>query len=109
MFWACQFYIQPQHFAVAIPKIKRHVKLCVSNFWDYPFLKQKKQQRAPEPVSDFLTTPASRAAFEKELRELYENATWNEINKAIDWGMEVMEKPYDKKLFLQKIRIKLED
>ena len=72
------------------------------------FLK-KKQSQPSTPTSDFLQTPESRAAFEKELRDLYENATWNEINKAIDWGMEVMEKPYDKKLFLQKIRVKLED
>ena len=72
------------------------------------FLKKKQSQEPPE-ISDFLTTPESRAAFEKELRDLYENATWNEINKAIDWGMEVMEKPYNKKLFLQKIRVKLED
>ena len=72
------------------------------------FLKQKQKTENTE-TSDFLTTPESRAAFEKELRDLYENATWNEINNAIDWGMEVMEKPYDKKTFLQKIRIKLED
>ena len=72
------------------------------------FLKQKQSQN-PQPTNNFLQTPESRAAFEKELRDLYENATWNEINKAIDWGMEVMEKPYDKKLFLQKIRVKLED
>ncbi|MBQ4472526.1 MAG: hypothetical protein II942_04735 [Alphaproteobacteria bacterium] len=72
------------------------------------FLKKKQSQQTPE-ASDFLETPESRSAFEKELRDLYENATWNEINKAIDWGMEVMEKPYNKKLFLQKIRVKLED
>lgn len=72
------------------------------------FLKQKQSQQSQE-ISDFLATSASREAFEKELRELYENATWNEIKKAVDWGMEVMERPYDKKLFLQKIRIKLED
>jgi len=72
------------------------------------FLKQK-QSNQSESGDGFLETPESRQALEKELRELYENATWNEINKAIDWGMEVMEKPYDKKLFLQKIRIKLED
>ena len=72
------------------------------------FLKQK-QSKIPQETNDFLQTPESRAAFEKELRDLYENATWNEINKAIDWGMEVMEKPYTKKTFLQKIRVKLED
>ena len=72
------------------------------------FLKQKQAENT-DSEQRFLETPESRTAFEKELRDLYENATWNEINKAIDWGMEVMEKPYDKKLFLQKIRIKLED
>ena len=70
---------------------------------------EQKQSHTDTNTSDFLVTPESRAAFEKELRELYENATWNEINKAIDWGMEVMDKPYDKQLFLKKIRIKLED
>ena len=76
------------------------------------FLKQKQAEAGsgtPTKSTGFLETPESRSAFEKELRELYENATWNEINHAIDWGMEVMEKPYDKKLFLQKIRVKLED
>lgn len=72
------------------------------------FIKQKQTNISPQQ-NDFLTTPQSRSAFEKELRELYENATWNEINKAIDWGMETMEKPYNKDLFLKKIRIKLED
>ena len=72
------------------------------------FLKQK-QPSKPTETSGFLETSESRSAFEKELRDLYENATWNEISKAIDWGMEVMEKPYDKKTFLQKIRVKLED
>ena len=72
------------------------------------FLKQKHSNEATD-TAGFLETPESRTAFEKELRELYENATWNEINKAIDWGMEVMEKPYNKKTFLQKIRVKLED
>ena len=74
------------------------------------FLKQKQsEQNFPTSGAAFLETPESRQAFEKELRDLYENATWNEIQKAIDWGMEVMEKPYNKKTFLQKIRIKLED
>lgn len=72
------------------------------------FLNQKHSEET-SVSSGFLETQESRAAFEKELRDLYENATWNEINKAIDWGMEIMEKPYDKKLFLQKIRVKLED
>ena len=73
------------------------------------FLKNKQQEQNVSTTKGFLETPESRTAFEKELRELYENATWNEINKAIDWGMEVMDRPYDKKIFLQKIRVKLED
>ena len=46
------------------------------------FLKQKQNQQAQEQ-SDFLETSASREAFEKELRELYENATWNKIRGLI--------------------------
>lgn len=73
------------------------------------FTAKRQTEHEESQATLFLTTEASREAFAKELRELYENATWNEINRAIDWGMEVMEKPYDKKLFLQKIRVKLED
>ena len=73
------------------------------------FTAERQAERDKPHAMGFLETPESRQAFEKELRDLYENATWNEINKAIEWGMEVMEKPYDKKLFLQKIRVKLED
>lgn len=73
------------------------------------FTAERQAEKDKPHAGGFLETAESRAAFEKELRELYENATWNEINKAIDWGMEVMEKPYEKKTFLQKIRVKLED
>ena len=73
------------------------------------FTAERQAEQDKPHKGGFLTTSESRAAFEKELRDLYENATWIEINRAIDWGMEVMEKPYDKKLFLQKIRVKLED
>ena len=72
------------------------------------FLKQKQSEHNTS-TSGFLETQESRSAFEKELRDLYENATWSEISTAIDWGMEIMEHPYDKKTFLQKIRVKLED
>ncbi len=73
------------------------------------FAAEKQAERDKPHLEGFLATVESRLAFEKELRELYENATLIEINRAIDWGMEVMEKPYDKKTFLQKIRVKLED
>ncbi len=74
------------------------------------FMAEKQKEKAPETAPKlFLSTPESRTTFEMELRALYENATLSEIARAVDWGMENMEKPYDKKLFLQKIRVKLED
>ena len=72
------------------------------------FIKQKNNQSLPES-NDFLMTEKSKEQFANELRSLYENATWPEIYRAIDWVMEICEKPYDKKLTLEKIRIKLED
>jgi len=76
------------------------------------FMKQKKsseQAVSEERSDDFLMTEKSKEAFANELRSLYENATWPEIYRAIDWVMEICEKPYDKKVVLAKIRIKLED
>ena len=75
------------------------------------FMKQKESQN-PTKVNesnDFLLTEQSKEQFANELRSLYENATWPEIYKAIDWVKEQCEKPYDKKVILTKIRIKLED
>ncbi|MBP5344450.1 MAG: hypothetical protein J6Y85_05215 [Alphaproteobacteria bacterium] len=70
-----------------------------------------KQKRTQESVigDDFLVTEKSKEQFAQELRKLYENATWPEIYRAIDWVMENNGKPYDKKIILEKIRIKLED
>ena len=73
------------------------------------FAAERQAERDKPHEGGFLETEQSREAFAKELRELYENATWIEINRAIDWGMETLEKPYDKKTFLAKIRVKLED
>ena len=68
------------------------------------------QKQKAEPVaSDFLTTPASREAFIRELKMMYDNATNMEIEKALDWVMEQMPAPYDKQQVLKKIRVKLED
>jgi len=72
------------------------------------FIKQKNIQNV-DVSDDFLMTEKSKEQFAQELRSLYENATWPEIYRAIDWVMEVCEKPYEKKQILEKIRIKLED
>ena len=75
------------------------------------FMKQKKstESTSSDEVEAFLSTEKSREQFAHELRTLYENATWSEIYKAIDWVIENCEPPYDKKNILTKIRIKLED
>ena len=70
---------------------------------------QKKNNQTVLAADDFLMTEKSKEQFAQELRSLYENATWPEIYRAIDWVMDTCEKPYDKKLVLEKIRIKLED
>ena len=72
------------------------------------FMKQREPASTEAPEA-FLTTEKSREQFAKELRSLYENASWPEIYKAIDWVMNACDAPYDKKIVLQKIRIKLED
>ena len=72
------------------------------------FTAQKEAQQS-QKLPTFLSTSALRESFEKEVRDLYENATWVEIRRAIDWGIEHIDPPYDKKQFLEKIRIKLED
>ena len=71
------------------------------------FMAQK--QKAEPKGNDFLTTPASRESFVRELKMMYDNATNMEIEKALDWVMEQLPAPYDKKQVLQKIRVKLED
>jgi len=68
----------------------------------------QKQKEEPEE-NNFLTTPASRETFMRELKMMYDNATNMEIEKALDWVMEQLPAPYDKKQVLQKIRVKLED
>ena len=68
------------------------------------------QKQKTEPVAnDFLTTSASREAFVRELKMMYDNATNMEIEKALDWVMEQLPAPYDKQQVLKKIRVKLED
>lgn len=50
-----------------------------------------------------------RESLKKELRNLYENATINEIERAIDYGLEKLGNSCNKKEFLKTVRIKLED
>ena len=71
------------------------------------FMAQKQKTESAE--NGFLTTSASREAFIRELKMMYDNATNMEIEKALDWVMEQLPAPYDKKQVLQKIRVKLED
>ncbi len=71
------------------------------------FMAQKQKEEATE--DHFLMTPASREAFVRELKMMYENATNSEIERTLDWVMEQLTAPYDKKQVLQKIRVKLED
>ena len=71
------------------------------------FMAQK--QKPENNENDFLITPASREAFVRELKMMYDNATNMEIEKALDWVMEQMSAPYDKQQVLKKIRVKLED
>lgn len=71
------------------------------------FMAQK--QKTENTESGFLTTPTSREDFVRELKMMYDNATNMEIEKALDWVMEQLPAPYDKKQVLQKIRVKLED
>lgn len=68
----------------------------------------QKQKTAPS-TNDFLTTEASREAFVRELKMMYDNATNMEIEKALDWVTEQMSAPYDKQQVLKKIHVKLED
>ncbi len=68
----------------------------------------QKQKSEPEN-NHFLATPESRENFIRELKIMYDNATNMEIEKALDWVMEQLAAPYDKKQVLQKIRVKLED
>lgn len=45
----------------------------------------------------------------KNLKIQYMNATQREVEKAIDFACEKLEKPYDKKEFMKILRVKLED
>lgn len=44
-----------------------------------------------------------------DCRHLYENATKTEIERAINRTLDELDKPYDKKQFMKKIRVYLED
>ena len=73
------------------------------------FMDKKESEKQVPQSEDFLMSEQSVEKFANELRGIYENATWPEIYKAIDWVKETCEKPYDKNMVLKKIRIKLED
>ena len=73
------------------------------------FMKAKKQEEKLETDKGFLVDEKSVEQFANELRSLYENATWQEIYKAIDWIKETQDAPYDKNTVMKKIRVRLED
>lgn len=73
------------------------------------FLKTKQPEIPTDEDILMLDTPAQVDAFTAFLRREYENATTTEIDRALRQGQESLEKPYNKKLFLKKIRVKLED
>lgn len=53
--------------------------------------------------------PQTRARLFEECRRLYENATKQEIDRAIDRALEELETPYEKEQFMKKLRARLED
>ncbi len=73
---------------------------------------ESKQQQTKIPASDnilTLDTPEQEERLFEILRKLYENATRLEIERAVRSVADQMEKPYDKEMFMKKIRVKLED
>lgn len=73
------------------------------------FMQNKQPVQSEEQDILNLDTPALYDAFFDYLRKEYENATRVEIERAITQVENACEKPYNKKEFLKKIRIKLED
>ncbi len=67
------------------------------------------QHPKTQKEDSFLQTFDSREKFLRELKMLYENATNNEIEKALDGVLSQQTPPYDKDQILKKIRPKLED
>ena len=67
------------------------------------------QHPKAQTENSFLQTLESREKFLRELKMLYENATNNEIEKALDSVLSQQTPPYDKNQILKKIRPKLED
>lgn len=75
------------------------------------FIKSR-QKQSEAPKSDAilaLDTPDQEERLFDILRKLYENATRLEIERAVRTVQEQMQKPYDKDIFMKKIRVKLED
>lgn len=53
--------------------------------------------------------PQTRNQLFDECRRLYENATKQEIERAIDRALDELESPYNKEQFMKKLRTRLED
>ncbi len=78
-------------------------------FEDAQAFMQSKQHTDEQPKDWNPQDEKTREALFKECRELYDNATKQEIERAIDRVLEALEPPYDKAIFMKKLRIYLED
>lgn len=72
------------------------------------FMKNRKPAENTTAVLN-LSTPESYATLFAECRHLYENATKQEIERAIEQTREELSPPYPHDVFMKKIRVKLED
>lgn len=71
------------------------------------FMKNKQ----PDPATEVWNplNPQTRAQLFDECRRLYENATKQEIERAIDRTLDELDSPYHKEQFMKKLRTRLED
>ena len=72
------------------------------------FIKKKQTGTMPSEEWD-IDTPTGYNKLFSECRRLYENATKQEIERAINQVKESLEKPYDQSIFMKNLRTKLED
>lgn len=81
------------------------------NLWaDADAFMQKRQGKKEDAPALFSPeNPDERERFVATVRQLYENATRGEIERALNQVLESMDKPYAREAVLKKMRVKLED
>lgn len=72
------------------------------------FMQQKQKETESEPIWN-PTEEATRTALFNECRRLYENATKQEIERAIDRVLDELDPPYHQTQFMKKLKTYLED